>query len=246
MEHKIKNIISPFIRVPAEEISVDTIIDRSAVNSSITLHRMYAKLAEEGVVVEDYVAIKNFGTLVNKVKGNGGGTILLTNEVESNPGIVSINNYQAAPAVGIDIEEIGSLPRVGDFREDEFYKMNFASSEIAYCILQSNPYASFAGLFAAKEAIVKANNSIRNKPFNTIVIEHQPEGKPVYPGFHISISHTDSMAIAVALPAGADLLINKNADAIALSTVPSNDASVKLLCVLSFIISLVALLIALL
>ena len=56
-----------------------------------------------------------------------------------------------------------------------------------------------AGLFAAKEALVKADNRLMGRAFNSIVIEHAPDGKPLYEGFQISISHTDTLAVAVAV-----------------------------------------------
>lgn len=107
-----------------------------------------------------------------------------------------------AAAIGIDIEEVAALPRAVDFRKDEFYTMNFTARETAYCILQPDPYASFAGLFAAKEAMVKADASIRDRSFHLLEISHSPEGKPLTPGFSISISHANGMAVAVAAPTG--------------------------------------------
>jgi phosphopantetheine--protein transferase-like protein len=103
--------------------------------------------------------------------------------------------------MGIDIEDISAMPRTNDFREAEFYKMNFASSEIAYCILQTDPYASFAGLFAVKEAIVKANNRYAKMNFNSIIVNHSMEGKPIHDSFQISISHAKDVAVAVAVEA---------------------------------------------
>jgi phosphopantetheinyl transferase (holo-ACP synthase) len=91
------------------------------------------------------------------------------------------------------------MPSVNDFREDEFYVMNFTPAEISYAILQPDPLATFAGLFAAKEAIVKSDNTIKNKAFNSIFIDHLPSGKPIYPGFSISISHTPTLAMASAV-----------------------------------------------
>jgi hypothetical protein len=64
MEEKIKEIVSGFIRVPVAQIGEATPIGRVAVQSSILLHRMYAKLGEEGVVVENYTAITVFGDLM--------------------------------------------------------------------------------------------------------------------------------------------------------------------------------------
>jgi phosphopantetheine--protein transferase-like protein len=245
MENKIKSIVSVFIKIPAEQISYDTVIDRSSVSSSITLHRMYAKLAEEGIVVQDYWNIQKFATLLERVNGNGHATMPVVQEVQTNGQHFHFNNEMAAEMIGIDIEEVEAMPRANDFREDEFYKMNFSSTEIAHCILQPNPYASFAGLFAAKEAIVKANNSNKNKPFNTIVISHNQEGKPAYPGFNLSVSHTNNVAIAVALQTGIDQPTNKVATQI--GTQPSNKSvGGKWLMVLAFLISLAALVIALL
>lgn len=247
MEDKIKNIVSTFIRVPAEQISSETIIDRSSVNSSITLHRMYAKLAEEGIVVEDYSGIKKFSTLLDKINGNGHTQApVYAGLKEELPGIVLPANHSiAASTVGIDMEEIDAMPRANDFREDEFYKMNFSATEIAYCILQPNPYASFAGLFAAKEAIVKANNSIRSRPFNSIIINHNEEGKPSYPGFNISVSHTNNMAVAIALAITDEGPSKKTKDQVVSQADSRSNAGVMLI-VLSFMISLIALIISLL
>jgi len=154
MEDKIKGLIATFLRVPAEQISHDTIIDRTSVNSSITLHRMYAKLAEEGIVVADYWNIRTFSALVNRVKGNADTNIISEYQaIQTNGNSLPVNGDAVGAAVGVDIEDVEAMPKANDFREDEFYKMNFSSSEIAYCILQPAPYASFAGLFAAKEEI---------------------------------------------------------------------------------------------
>jgi phosphopantetheine--protein transferase-like protein len=188
MEEKIKEIVSAFTKVPVGDIGPATPVDRQAVKSSILLHRMYARLAEEGIVVENHSAIKTFSDLVGK-----GGNI-------NTSGIETSGTTPAGAGLGIDIEDLSALPRTHDFRKDEFYTMNFTSAEIAYCVLQPDPYASFAGLFCAKEAIVKADGRHRPGLFNTIGITHDPEGRPSYPGFHLSISHAGGVAAAAAIP----------------------------------------------
>ncbi len=192
MEDQVKNIISRYIKVPAEQISPSTIIDRTAVAGSIVLHRMYAALASEGITINDYWDIKNFGALLAKL--NKGTTVLYDAVISGD-----INTDADVNGIGIDVEEIKSMPQVNEFRTDEFYKMNFTQPEIAYCILQRDALASFAGLFAAKEAIVKASNNYKNKPFNSIHIDHLPTGKPFHNEFKLSISHTNELAIAVAV-----------------------------------------------
>jgi len=204
MEEKIKAIISRFTKIPAEQISAATVIDRTAVTGSILLHRMYAALATEGIVVENYWDIKNYGALLQRVNGTSAEqtvqTIIPSSEMDY--GYVESTN-SVFKGIGIDIEKTDSMPIVNDYREEAFYKMNFTAEEIAYCILQPSATASFAGLFAAKEAIVKANNSYKTKPFNQIRIDHLPNGKPVHKEFQLSISHTNEVAVAMAAFTGA-------------------------------------------
>ena len=246
MENKIKDIVSVFIKVPAEQITHDTIIDRSSVSSSITLHRMYAKLAEEGIVVADYWNIQKFATLLQRINGTGQTAISVpaVAEAQANGQHFNFNRESATQAIGIDVEEVGAMPEANDFREDAFYQMNFSSTEIAHCILQPNPYASFAGLFAAKEAIVKANNANRDRPFNSIVINHDQEGKPGYPGFSLSVSHTNNVAIAVALQVGVPASVDNTVTQVAAQQ-PRLSGGARLLIIISILISLTALVIAL-
>jgi len=199
MEEKIKEIVSAFTKIPVGDIGPATLVDRQTVKSSILLHRMYARLAEEGLVVENYLAVRTFGDLIGNrdQKGVNGAAVYVPAEAVTAVAGVSAGN---TGNIGIDIEELSSLPRAHDFRKDEFYTMNFTPSEIAYCVLQPDPYASFAGLFSVKEAIVKADGRLRSRSFNSIGITHGPEGEPLYPGFHLSISHAGGVAVAVAIP----------------------------------------------
>lgn len=200
MEQKVKEIVAEYIKIPIEEISESTIIDRSKVSSSIVLHRLYAKLAEEGYKVDNYSNITTLGNLLQQNKISSVSNVISKDIYAGNQNYKLSNlNSNEVMGIGIDIEHISAMPIVNDFREDAFYKMNFSAAEISYCILQSNPYASFAGLFAAKEAIVKANNSYKSQPFNTIVIEHLEDGKPFHNHYQLSISHTNDLAICVAV-----------------------------------------------
>ncbi|HVU54288.1 MAG TPA: 4'-phosphopantetheinyl transferase superfamily protein, partial [Puia sp.] len=138
MEDKIKDIISVFIKVPSDQIGPATAIGRTVVKNSILLHRMYARLQEEGIVVDNYSQIQTFSDLLGRAGANGNGRA---------PGEEAGGLYEAAPAavqvvgtrqggasIGVDIEEIAAFPVTHDFRKEEFYKMNFSPSEIAYCI----------------------------------------------------------------------------------------------------------------
>jgi phosphopantetheine--protein transferase-like protein len=101
--------------------------------------------------------------------------------------------------IGIDIAHVKNLPIATDYRDHEFYGTHFATSEIVYCIQAPNARESFCGLWAAKEAIVKAKGISRpNMSLSEIVISHDEFGCPSHPGVAVSISHNEGTAIAVA------------------------------------------------
>lgn len=98
--------------------------------------------------------------------------------------------------IGVDLQIISELPKTHDYWENQFYKTKFKPSEIAHCIIKDNPLESFAGIYAAKEAIIKCNNIIN---FNDIEIIYDAKGKPLFQNFKITISHSGNFAIAIAV-----------------------------------------------
>jgi phosphopantetheine--protein transferase-like protein len=109
------------------------------------------------------------------------------------------NNEDGEARVGIDIEAIANFAVVADYHEDSFYRLNFTAAEIAYCLEKADPLESFAGLFAAKEALRKASHSLLELSLDAIQIEHDKHGRPVFPGHTLSISHSNGFAVAVAV-----------------------------------------------
>lgn len=199
MEEVLKEIVSGFVRMKPDQLSSSTPIGSKAVYGSIQLHRMYAKLAEQGIVVQDYRDLQTYGDLLARVN-NGEHKAVVPQSLLSTPHSSNGSyNHGLQSGIGIDVEPVSSFSAVNDFREDEFYKMNFSATEISYGVLQPNPVSSFAGMFAAKEAIVKADNALIGTPFNSIIIDHDEKGKPVFRDFELSISHTDAVVIAVAV-----------------------------------------------
>ncbi|MEO8414544.1 MAG: 4'-phosphopantetheinyl transferase superfamily protein, partial [Ginsengibacter sp.] len=144
MSEQIKKIVSEYTKMSMDQLQSETRIGRSALGNSIILHRMYAAIAKEGFEVQGYQNVKTFGELENKIlqaQNRGGST--KNNELKA---AVSNNQFNEAPGIGVDIEETSQMPRADDFREDEFYQMNFTPQEIAYCISQPDQYASFTGI----------------------------------------------------------------------------------------------------
>src|SRR4030095_10546926 len=108
MNEIIKEVVSVFTNISPDQLHESTPIDRKAVKSSIQLHMMYARLAERGVVIDDYRAIRTYGQLLNsanKIDGTastGNGTIVYADYPRG-----EVNNEGLS--VGIDIEQVSSF-----------------------------------------------------------------------------------------------------------------------------------------
>jgi phosphopantetheine--protein transferase-like protein len=113
---------------------------------------------------------------------------------------LAASTAQAFAAIGVDIEEVESLPVAADYREHAFYRDNFTPSEIAHCVRQVDVRASFCGTWAAKEAVLKAGLAAAPAGhLKQIEIAHDSAGRPAFPGCQLSISHTPRTAVAVCL-----------------------------------------------
>ncbi|NQT30398.1 MAG: 4'-phosphopantetheinyl transferase superfamily protein [Candidatus Saganbacteria bacterium] len=196
---EIRKIVGIFLKIPPEKVVEATMIDRKALGNSIFVHRLYAVLEKElGLKILDYSNVNTFGDLLRT-------TTLGENSLPK------LDNYQfqpslplqpSAPGVGIDLERIDNFSTPADFREDVFYQQNFSQEEISHCLLQKKPLVSFAGLFCAKEAIVKADNSYKGIVFKQINIKHDDLGKPYCAGFSLSLAYAGEYVVAVAIANG--------------------------------------------
>lgn len=214
--NKIQQIVGKFL--PANTVlSETTPIDNSVIQGSVKLHLMYGELADIGYKIDDFTVISTFGDLLNTLKGgsNGINGTDQTKHVTSNAPVAS--NQQDIPGnsennlnIGIDIIKTDQLPVVDDFRENSFYTENFSQEEISYCLLKSSPIHSFAGKFAAKEAIVKSDSNFKGKPFKDIQIKNNEFGQPYFSNFSLSISHDEEYAVAIAIKNGIQLADSKN------------------------------------
>lgn len=111
--------------------------------------------------------------------------------------------------IGIDIESIERFKNLSTHLIDRVY----TKKEIEYCNAHKNSHIHFAGFWCAKEAVVKALDEL-SLAVSEIEILHKPSGAPyvnITPklqqyfvdknikNIHISISHTEQIATAVAM-----------------------------------------------
>ncbi|MDA8817703.1 4'-phosphopantetheinyl transferase superfamily protein [Planktomarina sp.] len=198
---KAKSIIAHFSKVEVDEIDKSTVMNHTVVPSSLLLHRMYAALANEGYIVEDPTSIVTYGDFLTALSINTKDFILKSVNTET------ISNKMLEGDVlfssGIDIEEISLIKNIEDHTSDPFIQENFSKEEIEFCMSKPNPRQSFAGLFSAKEAIVKADHSFKKTKFNKMNIIHDVFGKPMFKDFSISISHSAHHVVAIAIKVSA-------------------------------------------
>ena len=107
-------------------------------------------------------------------------------------------------AIGTDIVEIDRFRNLET--ESPFYERVFSERELAYCHGYPDPAPHLAATFAGKEAVVKATNSNCRCSINNIEILRDDDGAPYVKlhqdcahDIHVSLSHSSSHAVAVAL-----------------------------------------------
>jgi len=199
---KVKEIISVFLKESPENITEKTRIDKQVIPGSVLIHRMYSELRHHGFEVTDISSIVTFGDLQRSLSGKDKSKILESVTITPPTSRADFSYDVDTGFIGIDMESSENLPSTNDFHSHQFYKDNFSKREIGYCSSKKDPRSCFSGRFAAKEAIVKADNTYRCKPFSELEIEISKNGRPIFRDFNLSISHNklgdNSLSIAIA------------------------------------------------
>jgi phosphopantetheine--protein transferase-like protein len=105
------------------------------------------------------------------------------------------------PRIGIDIQRIDELFAPSDAFDPKAsteLKAIFTPREISYAQSRAEPFDTLAGLFAAKEALRKCHPSLLSRALPELEVLPDMAGRPEFPGFSVSISHSGGFAIAVA------------------------------------------------
>lgn len=180
--------------------------------SSAQKSRVHGWLVENNIPFDELALAGKFN--VNKLLfGVSGGSVPLPPSGGFISTLAKLNGDNLQ--IGIDMQIVSELFPEGlsfDPKVDPGLTQIFTVKELSYAQSKSDPKVTLAGIFCAKEAILKASNAAIN--FKEIEVLPDETDKPMYKGFALSISHSGDYAIAIAfpthLPDNDESLINNN------------------------------------
>jgi holo-[acyl-carrier protein] synthase len=117
--------------------------------------------------------------------------------------------------IGTDIIEVDRIAAKIE-KENGFRELVFSQNEIQYCESKAHKYEHYAARLAVKEALAKALGTgwLEGTNINEAEVLNDEKGKPYlnfvgatatiisamnFTAFHVSISHTQSMASAIVI-----------------------------------------------
>ena len=202
MSEQLKPMIATMLMLSPAEVGDGTSL--ASLNTSLGAAKLRLGLKRLGLALPAGAKPATFGGLLAALSGEA---------VPEAPAKVAIP-VSAAPTgslgslkVGLDVEDIGSLPFAVDYWEHEFYRGSFAKSEIAYAVIQAEPRTHFAGFWCAKEALRKCDSAFAGVSPDKTAVAHDANGQPYLTldsgagperlPHAMSISHTADVATAV-------------------------------------------------
>ena len=101
--------------------------------------------------------------------------------------------------IGTDIIEISRI-REAINRTSSFKRKVYTEKEIEYIEKKKEPYASYAGRFAAKEAVSKAlGTGVRGFSLNDVEILNDNLGKPTVTLYNNLLNHAEDLKIKISI-----------------------------------------------
>jgi len=115
--------------------------------------------------------------------------------------------------IGLDVTEVARIRASTERHGDRFLRKIYTSAEVTYCQARTRKYEHLAARFAAKEAVLKALGTgvAQGTTLKQVEVTNDDNGKPgiLLHGVarqmaqklgvsrvHVSISHTETLAIA--------------------------------------------------
>jgi phosphopantetheinyl transferase (holo-ACP synthase) len=219
---KLRQMFATMLRVPPGELGPETSL--AALNTSLGGAKVCLGLKRLGLALPSGSMPLTFGALLAAISGEepsvkSDPTSPTTKRAQipvnvGPPAAIGTNPFSGL-YVGLDVEDIRSLPLADDYWEHEFYRGNFSRSEVSYAVLQTDPRTHLAGFWCAKEALRKCDRAFADVSPVSTAVAHGSDGRPyltldtetglVRLPHALSISHAAELAtaIVVAIPASA-------------------------------------------
>lgn len=156
--------------------------------------RLGGRFTPAGILGE--AAIAGYGN------GNGNGSALPHGSPEAAPARGPMRHAESGGRLGIDMQRVHELipaDALADPKSSAELTAMFTLREISYAQSRPSPAETLCGLFCAKEALRKCDPALLRLPLTALEILPDEAGRPHFPGYSLSISHSGGFAIAVAL-----------------------------------------------
>jgi phosphopantetheine--protein transferase-like protein len=234
-QEQLRSLLATMLMVAPAEIGSETSL--AVLNTSLGSARLRLGLKRLGLTLPQSAKPATFAGLLTLLSGEAEPTAVQTVKAVTKSGPNSARAASGTLQVGLDVEDIRSLPAAVDYWEHDFYRSNFARSEIAYAVLEADPLTHFAGFWCAKEALRKCDPSFAEVPFDRIAVAHEAGGRPYLTlasdaaperlPHAASISHTTDVATAVVVSgtAAPETVIEAVAPILAVEIIPEKRKS---------------------
>jgi phosphopantetheinyl transferase (holo-ACP synthase) len=201
-EDQLREMMTRMLMAPAG--SIDSGTSLAILDNSLGEAKLRLGLKRLGLKLSPGVRPASFGDLCQILAGNDPQSSGIARPMESPPRTSSALD---GLNVGVDLQDVSSLPAALDFWEDEFYLTTFGKAEIAYALTKTEPRIHFAGFWCAKEALRKCDPAFAGVEPHATTVAHEAGGRPylVWSGsagetrLHhaVSISHSGGIAVAI-------------------------------------------------
>ena len=181
--------------------------------SSLLAERVKVRLEEvfPKIEFEEITAETTIKELLYKIEKNQG---FPKNEKDNNSIVKDLNiffdsnnneqNHNSNEiGIGVDIQHLSSFPNdIFSLDNVKLRSSLFTEIEVVYSLSRPDPKITLLGIYAAKEAVIKALNNKNKIQYNSIEIRHYSNGKPYvvlksYPKIFLEISISHSIDIAI-------------------------------------------------
>lgn len=201
-EDQLREMIGKTLMTPADGINAGTSL--AILDNSLGEAKLRLGLKRLGLKLSPGVRPASFGDLCELLSGKEPPSI---RPAPHEGPAAAPNSALDGLSVGLDAQDVSSMPAATDYWEDTFYVATFAKSEIAYAVMKPEPRIHFAGFWCAKEALRKCDSSFGGVEPIATVVAHEANGRPflVWNGptgetrlrHALSISHSGAIAMAI-------------------------------------------------